>query len=1651
MDKSNQITTNLFKIYSDDGITINTFDSICNKIEDINKLLDEDICESAILESEPNYFDEKYLQKLNEKITFNIVDLIPMETLRRCADSLAHNIALQINEDFSETLSQPESESESASISNIYGGANSNNLMLTDENQISNFIDQILTGTNGREEIQLSENENENIDLEETQLEVEETNNTINVLNKLESLIKICIYAMTNSNNNSETNISETNTIETNNININEEINAIETTSTSEFNSSKNNTFSEISGESRVPDNILKKKYFYNDLFYYCYLYYILSELIDSNPNEIFLLNTTTYIYTYLILLILMPNITTYLSSTKIRRYLLIESELYNLLENIDKLLLNSFNQDAILNTNEMEIKIIGGIITLFNHKANINELNNLTTPLSPNINNINKPMPISPSISETSNASVPSNASIPSNASVPSNASIPSNITAPVGEGTNLNPDLLNITSPGYLNQEQNLNREQNKITISQPLKLPENIGSLDPNIASQDQGISSLFKGGSCKHIDLRNELLFIKFLFEWSHDFGPSRAMVYVNGDYDYKDNNNFYTEKGIFQTISHGWENIIKKEELQINNKYTNMDIEVDKEIFKRLKNARHEESTYIYNIIDALMIYCSNIKANLLYIPIVEFTCKTKENNTKDIESFFNNIFKYYNNQRMFIKDDDTINNIHLSITSDNTPNKDIPEINFGKNMQDMNLDPMAIALITQRKELYTQWDNLIENYPNLIKNPNINLLKETIFNKNNNSFQNITGQIISNVKTTQTQQIRTVAKMLDPLPSGKFTIEDINGNQIISQNLNGIDNNENKLILNNALKIATIYGINQLLNVWIDNSMIIEDYEYIIENNEINAIKFKTTSQINKSFDWYYGICTVNIICGALINVSINANNKYNTNISDLKNRENLFNVNTNFANNIKLDTKLKEKLKQQWEQIYNIVNFILDYDGFKFEKTVQTVLMIIAYLKSCGDEYQRLTCEAMNYLLNNNKEDLIKNVNINNFDINSLKNILGSTVFFLTKDRILIGESIEKNTPLFTNLKTPHEAFYDDVEVAENFYNQSQEINGNYLTKKSIGLMSNRRDVLSSAAVIDYSKKVNENNEKIINLFKAIMLKTNPENYNNPNTYGDNKTIYQIIEDTTNYYIQLQYNININKQENVNSIIENIINKNSNTQSEIDSDITRISNNLGEILSQSNNELLTQLTQASQTSEGTVFLDSIPENDLIIKYEIQMDIISNLSKLLLALEYYNAASETKMKTFYETSINAEISKSISTTIDSNMINMITLKNSCKLPTTTDGLSKLLEKMIDEPEVIDKLLDSYNKANEIFINKLTMYKTIISNFNYNLENKQKNNDLNIEWNINDLMTSYLNNIFGDKIRNDVITKYNDYLTYIDATKDLFGEKVLSDIKTKMESESRRLERSRSRTGERVTYFSENENAEELKEQIIQELENYFKEKNELEQEKLKKEQEILEADQLLIKNKGKKNIIQQLKGFLFDSLADIKKMITGTKKDIRTIDGRLKLISTNIQKLTEKKQKIEIKDVQRTKVFGYETLKNAFNYLLGRRSTGATNLTIDTTVENTDSSTGITPGLKNVELFTPGTGKRKTTELEEEIISPTESPTKKQKQTPLEFGGKGKTLKQKRRHYSTKRTKLTNNKKHTKYMKKKILRKTRTK
>ena len=36
--------------------------------------------------------------------------------------------------------------------------------------------------------------------------------------------------------------------------------------------------------------------------------------------------------------------------------------------------------------------------------------------------------------------------------------------------------------------------------------------------------------------------------------------------------------------------------------------------------------------------------------------------------------------------------------------------------------------------------------------------------------------------------------------------------------------------------------------------------------------------------------------------------------------------------------------------------------------------------ITILSYLKSCGDEYQRLTCECMNYIINSQDNNVILN-----------------------------------------------------------------------------------------------------------------------------------------------------------------------------------------------------------------------------------------------------------------------------------------------------------------------------------------------------------------------------------------------------------------------------------------------------------------------------------------------------------------------------------------------------------------------------------------------------------------------------------------------------------------------------------------------
>jgi hypothetical protein len=1628
--------TNLFKIYTENSKTLESYDKICDKLEPVNKLLDDDICNTAILEEQSDVFNLEYLQKLNSQVTFNIVDLIPLETLRRSIDSLAYDL-----------------------VSDDTVDDNVKALKLTVENQLSNFTDTILTGPS--EKIELSINDFKN----NPELKGEYAKN---MLNYLIIAMDACIKSYVVSN---KSNVDVARGIESQ-VPIITKSDIDETGSISAVSSG-------ITGEIKYTEIEPKKKYHYNDLFNYCVMYYVLYNITnppekettykdyvwtsydelknishknDENP-ELFIIfynKAQNYIITYLILLQLFPVLTVYASSTKVRDNFQ-HLELNTYFKKIDDILINAYKdkppdmyETRIEDEEPEEIaidKIMDKIVGLIKNVQNIE---------SKSVENIDG---------------------------------------TPIRQ-TGITP--LFGQSPFFNKDTQSTARTD--IETQQPFKG----------------------KGGSCKHIDLRNELLFVKFLFEWSHDFGPNRAAVYVNSDYTYETDNlipDFYRENGLFQQITKGWKHVIEKREKQISRDYSSLDIEVDKNIFDRLsdKNIHHEESTYIYNIIDALITYCSNIKDDLLYIPITEFTCKTtelKDNSTipQDTVEFFKNISKYYNNQRMFIKGADTTYNIHLSITSDNTPTAQVPEnIDFGYNMQDMNLDPMSIALISKRHELYTEYDALQG-----ITDNNISDFITHIFG----TFKDNTTEIISNSKK---DEIKTVAKMLDPLPSGKFSVTTIENEKIITQdffsNETTIWDDNNKLVLDEALKISTIYGINQLLNVWIDNTIVIKNFTYIIEKELIEGINFIASSSTSSSsstdineFKWYYGDCTVNVVCGALINVVFNMKQgglKYDT-VLDKNNTDKIIDTDeSDFANNV---SKFKyQKCKTQWSHIYSIAKYIMFHESFRteyFPKTIQTFLMIIAYLKSCGDEYQRLTCESMNYLVGNDYEYLLSSLPT---DYNkgylqeiggNLKNIENfSNIFFLTKDRILIGESIEKNTPLFTNLKTPHDAFYDDEELANDFYKKSDDIKGTYLSKKGIGLMSNRRDILTSTSEKNYENEIVKNNEKIKNLLKAIMLKTNPEHYKELN-----ENINETLINITNYYTQLKQEIN--KQKNntngtktpppgspksyyespvISSIHDTTPNKMpqpSQTSTFVDTPVTNYTTSKQiisplvfspssmsdtqqsespdiplqrELFSPDESDVSTQSfrqeslpsspeslhssqeslpssqeslpssqeslhssPESLHSSEESLHSseESLPSSQETITlsqsddkketYDIQLDIISSLTKLLLGLEYYNKETTIKLKPFYEKCISSEIGKAVSSTIDSDMLNSITLKNSCKIPGTIDALDKIVRTMYDEPEVIDKLLESYETANDMFIKKLSMYKNIVENFNFGIEITNKN--FKLKWLSEDIKNNHLNKIFSEEMRYDVISKYNDYLAYIESKKEEYGKKVLNDIEIQMNSELEKMSRSRSNKT-RISFAEPTD--EEIKEKIIEDLNDFFAQKEELDRKKKHaeaKQQEALEAIEKTKqeKQKGKKSLWQRITSML--SPTEAKKQASEAKKEIKTIDKLLSTVSTSIQKLTDKKQKIEIKDSQKTKIFGYETFKNAFDYLLGRRS-------------------------KVIDID------------ETQLEAP--PPAKKQRTT---LGG---TKKHKRKQHYTKGKKLTNNKKHTKYAKKKNIRKQR--
>lgn len=974
------------------------------------------------------------------------------------------------------------------------------------------------------------------------------------------------------------------------------------------------------------------------------------------------------------------------------------------------------------------------------------------------------------------------------------------------------------------------------------------------------------AIMVGGSCERINLRNELLSVKLSYEWGHDFGPGteRAPKATGGDYQYPQ---FYDSGNIFYNVKEGWDRIIGG--FDVRNSAPN-DV-LDKTIFEKLieSDRKHDEPRYMSDIVDSLMIHCQHMKDNFMYIPVAEFKFATDNLEPKEMVGFFEKVFKYYGNQRMFIKPADDITRVvHLSITSDNTPIGDLnDDKSLGYMLQDMKtIGGLEIALSNYRKGLYGAWENIV------LTQGSDQAKVEAIFD----AFKTATNSIIGIAKDNE-YDIKTPANLIDPITTGAFD----SVNQVIQQNNSDLDS---KPVFQNVIQLATIYGMNQLLNFWINNKRVVTGYTLsgqasaVAQADKVDTITFTLSN--NETFDWCVGDSTVNIICGALINIQKNIPN--GTNIDTVVNMDDIEDLTKINAGFLKVAQQSYPGCDQRWTRLYTIAKQIMFYTGFKYPKTIRNFMVIITYLKSCGDEFQRLTCEFINYAMALPPAEYASGYLLEYLPQGitlpeqvTVKGVFENIMYLLTQDRILIGESIEKDTPVFTSLKCPNEAFYDDAEAANDFIDIALNVKGSNISKTTSGILSNRRKEISAAAERDYPKEITKNVTKIENLMKQIVLKMTGS--------------------------------------------LDIINNN---QIDIHSKIILYPDGSPIALPAANS---INNSEPAQVSAAEAILSQ------------QQPIIDTLSKISLAITYYATGSERISPNIYEKLIEGEILKAVSLTINTDLLDTITLENSCRVPRTVKALKTLIENMYNQPEIVDKLIDSYERANELFLQKLDTYKDILNN-----------NNIEFQKVLEKLFRGVVPPI---DLKVSIITaKYDTYKSHIVANKSNFSKNILQSVDSLLQAEIRKL--GRMRDVDRKNYGDVDSEKTNL-DAVIAELNQLQTERERLLEEQkaneLKEQAAIAAAaspapaSDVSASNSGsKKNAPAPAPKA--PSKTFLQKLIKPFKQQATTISKGLSKIGEMMQKVVEKKKTFETKIAGKTKVFGLETYKSIVDMLKQRSS-----------------------------------------------------------------------------------------------------------
>ena len=597
---------------------------------------------------------------------------------------------------------------------------------------------------------------------------------------------------------------------------------------------------------------------------------------------------------------------------------------------------------------------------------------------------------------------------------------------------------------------------------------------------------------RGGKCGEDTLINAaaehtLYWQKLKFEHVHDFIPERTKG-LNNSLAY------YGENGIYDSINAGWD-IASKSPIA-----PGYEDEIEGAFLQKIGEAtKIDEPTYIKNTLDVLIDKCYEKVENSLYTPLLIYKAKDLGTAQLAITEFK----KYFDGLRIIVRQKGIAPNIYyyFYISGDTLPTDQYNDIanGLGICMSDMNLDDYILTIGGMKKTLYEQCDtgDIEFQYLNtLIANPSTtdNVVKEFI---------------------QKSPELKTPARMLDPINTSMYDIADgilVQDEQIYKVLNAPIDQGKSKEgTLSDCIRLASINGINRLLNVWVNvepGSQIVTDMVLTVlpsDPTKTSSITFTTLD--GKLLTFEIGQTTVSQISKSLeyISTIINDSDNYETIIQTLTNAPGfpiickatafVLLYNANFRPNF------KENFKEELTENLNTTP----------PMTPKTItMMIVAYWKSCGDEFQRLTCEELNKIL----PEKFTNTPIN--------------IFTLTDDRILVGECLLKDTPVVSTIKSFHTQFntdiYEKVSTAQSnrttFYLEG-------ITRG--GILTNRKNVFQKGETPE--EKIARINLDINNIIVRINAKLPEES---PIVNDANDTDLTVVEEKHKLYskmlIALQY-----------------------------------------------------------------------------------------------------------------------------------------------------------------------------------------------------------------------------------------------------------------------------------------------------------------------------------------------------------------------------------------------------------------------------------------------------------------------------------------------------------------------------------------